>query len=490
MAKSAPGPLEVFESMLIRRGKLLPVVAVYLSLKAITPMCAQQPAAPAVKQFTVPEAVDYALANYPAVRASLEQYNAAKAGVGVAETNYLPRLDSAWQGDRGSRESVLGVLLPQSPNILTGTQGSVTPHANRPFWTSGAGVLLSWDPFQFGYRHAEVLSAMATEARTQEQVTLTQLGVASAVAEASLALLADEQRTAATQADVNRREVFDKSVHALVDAHLRPGADASRADAELAEAMTRLIQAQGEVDLGGIALARVLGLAGTRVTIIPGPLLQAPPDQPLIEAPVDQHPDALVEQGRVNEEQARIRVLNHEYFPHFTTESLISARGSGERSNGTVEPGLNGLDFSAYNWEAGLTVQMNLTQIFSIHERKRVEVANRRSEEADYEQTLQALTAQQQTAVAELNDARRVAQNTPVELSASREGEMQARARFRAGLGTIVDVAEAQNLLAQAEMDDSLARLSIWRALAQLAAANGNLTPFLNIVKNMPQGGN
>lgn len=476
--------------MFTRKGKLLPALAVYLLLKTVTPAWPQQPAAPAARQFTVPEAVDYALANYPAVRASLEQYNAARAGVAVAQTNYIPRLDSVWQGDRGSRESVLGVLLPQSPNILTGTQGSVTPHANRPFWTSGAGMLLSWEPFDFGYRHAEVLSATATELRTQEQVTLTQLGVASAVAEAALALLADEQRAAAMQADVNRREIFNKSVHALVDAHLRPGADASRADAELAEARTRLIQAQGQTDLGSIALAQVLGLGGARVTIVPGPLLQAPPDEPLSQAPVDRHPAALVEQGRVDEEKARIRVLNHQYFPHFTTEALLSARGSGERSDGTVQPGLNGLDFSAYNWEAGLTAQMNLTEIFSIHERKRVEVANRRREEAFYAQTVQALSTQQQMAMAQFEDARRVAQNTPVELSASREGELQATARFRAGLGTIVDVAEAQNLLAQAEMDDSLARLRIWRALAELSAANGDLTPFLNTLKNMPPGGN
>lgn len=476
--------------MFISRGKLLPALAVYLLLKAITPACAQQSGAPAVKQFTVQEAVDYALANYPAVRAALEQYNAARAGVAVAQTNYIPRLDSVWQGDRGSRESVLGVLLPQSPNILTGTQGSVTPHANRPFWTAGAGVLLSWEPFDLGLRHAQVLSAVATEQRTQQQVTLTQLGVTSAVAEAALALLAAQQRAAATQADVNRREIFDKSVHALVDAHLRPGADASRADAELAEARTRLIQAQEQTDLGSIALAQVLGLGGTRVTISPGPLLQTPPERVLTQSQVEKHPAALVAQGRVNEEKARIRVLNREYVPRFTTAALLSARGSGERADGTVEPGLNGLDFSAYNWEAGLTVQLNLTEIFSIHERKRVEVANRRREEAVYAQTTQALNTQQQMAMSQLEGARRVAQNTPVELSASRQGETQAMARFRAGLGTIVDVAEAQNLLAQAEMDDSLARISIWRALAELSAANGDLTPFLNTVKNMPPGGN
>ncbi|HEX8712961.1 MAG TPA: TolC family protein [Terracidiphilus sp.] len=476
--------------MFIRRGTLISLLVLLAFSVRGLPGRAQGQAVPAVREFTVPEAVDFAEANYPAVRAALEQYNAARAGVGLARTNELPRVDSVWQGDRGSRESVLGVLLPQSPNILTGTQGSVTPHANRPFWTSGAGVLLSWEPFDFGYRGALIRSAVATENRVRAQVTLTRLGVASAVAEASLALLADEKRVDATLADVNRREVFARSVHALVDAHLRPGADASRADAELAAARTRLILAQQQSELGGISLARVLGLAGVRVSIKPGPFLQNPPVESWTENPADKHPAAVVQQDRVNEEKARIRVLNHAYYPHFTTEALVSARGSGERSDGTVEPGLNGLDFSAYNWEAGLTAQMDLTAIFAIHQQKRVETANRRREEAVYAQTVQNVTSQQQMAQAELESSRRVAQNTPVELSASQQGELQATARFRAGLGTTVDVAEAQNLLAQAELDDSLARLSIWRALAELSAANGNLTPFLNLVSNAPSGGN
>jgi outer membrane protein len=472
------------------RGKLLSsLLIVYLSALHAAGGKAQQTASPPVQQFTVPEAVDYALKNYPAVRAAMEQYNAAKAGVGLAKTSYLPRLDGVWQGDRGSRESVLGVLLPQSPNILTGTQGGVTPHSNRPFWTSGAGALLSWEPFDFGYRGAQVRSAQATEARVAAQVTLTRLGVATAAADASLALLADEQRVQAMAADVSRREVFARSVHALVDAHLRPGADASRADAELAAARTRWILAQEDNEVGGVALAQLLGLAGTRVVIDPGPLLQVPPEVKETETPVVNHPAAQVEQGRVQEEKSRIRVLNRGYAPHFTTEGLLSARGSGEESTGNVQPGASGLGFSAYNWEAGLTVQMDLTSIFAIHERKRVEASNLRRDEALYAQTLQNLTAQQLTATAQLEGARRVAQNTPIELASSRQSELQAAARFRAGLGTIVDVAEAQSLLAQAEMDDSLARLRIWRALAELAAANGDLTPFLDAAKSTTSGG-
>ena len=91
--------------------------------------------------------------------------------------------------------------------------------------------------------------------------------------------------------------------------------------------------------------------------------------------------------------------------------------------------------------------------------------------------------------MAQLDGARRVAENTPTELAASQQSEQQALARFHAGLGTIVDVADAQDLLAQAEMDDSLARLSIWRALAELSAADGDITPFLNTANSMAQKG-
>jgi outer membrane protein TolC len=76
-----------------------------------------------------------------------------------------------------------------------------------------------------------------------------------------------------------------------------------------------------------------------------------------------------------------------------------------------------------------------------------------------------------------------VAENTPVQLAAARATEQQATARYRAGLGNVTEVAEAQRLLTQAETDDSLARLGVWRAFLGVAAAEGDLTPFLSSVR-------
>ena len=56
----------------------------------------------------------------------------------------------------------------------------------------------------------------------------------------------------------------------------------------------------------------------------------------------------------------------------------------------------------------------------------------------------------------------------------------QATARYKTGLGNIAEAAEAERLLTQAEIDNSLAKLGIWRALLGVAAAQGDLAPFLS----------
>jgi hypothetical protein len=46
-----------------------------------------------------------------------------------------------------------------------------------------------------------------------------------------------------------------------------------------------------------------------------------------------------------------------------------------------------------------------------------------------------------------------------------------------------VEVADAEGLLAQAEMDDATARVNVWRGLFGLAYAQGNLQPFLDLLR-------
>ena len=63
----------------------------------------------------------------------------------------------------------------------------------------------------------------------------------------------------------------------------------------------------------------------------------------------------------------------------------------------------------------------------------------------------------------------------------------QASARYQAGLARIVEVADTQSLLAQAEYQDAVARIDVWRALLADAVAHGDLTPFVTLV-SAPRG--
>jgi outer membrane protein TolC len=92
------------------------------------------------------------------------------------------------------------------------------------------------------------------------------------------------------------------------------------------------------------------------------------------------------------------------------------------------------------------------------------------------------VTSQQQAAAAMVQAARAIAANTPVQLAAAQQSESQARARYQAGLASIVEVADAQSLLVEAEVQDQLARIDVWRALLAQAAAQGTLAPFVSLV--------
>ena len=440
------------------------------------------------KALTLEEAVDFALKNYPAVRAALDRVTAAQAGVGLARTNYLPRADMVWQTNRATDNNITGLVLPQS--IIAPISGPVPiSTSNRSAWGSAAGLLFSWEPVDFGYRGSKVDAARATRDRATAEASLTRLDVAVATVNAYLTVLAAQRTVRAAEADVERRETFYKAVRVLVDNQLRAGADASRANAELARARVNLARAEQQDKISRAALADILGLPDVSVEVRESVLLGAPPAGSQPATPLSNNPIAQVQHARVEEAEAQVHIIDRSYYPKFYLQSSVYGRGSGWDPAGKFEGGTAGLGPDRSNWAVGLSVTFPAFDIFAIRSRKAVESANERAETARYDQALQDLTGQLRKAEASLEGSRRVAENTPVELEAARTTENQERARYQAGLATLVDVTEAQGLLVQAETDDALAQLAVWQNLASVAASEGDLQPFLQFLHQKTQGG-
>lgn len=433
---------------------------------------------PAPASLTLETALQQALQNYPSVRVSREQIDAAAAGIRLARTAYLPRVDALAQANRATRNNVFGMLLPQS--VIPSMSGPVIGTNNLgTAWGSAVGVLASWEPFDFGLRSANVEAAAAARAQSEAALKRTQFEVLATAADSFLTLLAAQETIRAAQAGVERAETVARVVGALVTAELRPGADRSRAEAELAAARTQLIQAQQAADIARATLAQLVGGDPAQIVISPGGLLRLPPEvePPAWNAagnPILVEQNAVVEQAR-----AQLRAMERSYFPRFYLQGSAYSRGTGADVTGERLGGLNGLAPNVQNYALGFSMTFAVLDLPALRAREAAQSATVRAQQAKSGQIAVDLRAQWNRAVATLSGARRIAANTPVAVAAAHTALQQATARYQSGLGDISDVAETQRLLTSAEIDDSLARLGVWRGLLSIATAAGDLDPFV-----------
>jgi outer membrane protein TolC len=448
-----------------------------------TTVRAQAGGADAAQTFNLEQALQYALEHYPTVRAALEQVNASATNVAVAKTAYLPRFDALWQTNRATANNIFGQLLTQS--VIPSLSGPVLPSASADsVWGSAAGGLLSWEPFDLGLRSAVVREAQAGVVRAKAEEGVTRLAVQGAVGAAFLAVVSAQQAVTAADGDVQRREVLARAAHTLVDNQLRPGAEASRADAELAAAKTRAIQAHQVLIVGQIALARLLGIAAGPVVVDASRLLESPSSAIPSAVPRREHPLLRFGQATVDLARARGTVLAKTDRPRIYLQSSVFARGSGANPDGLFDAGVDGLGLERANWAAGVQVVFpNLFDFASLRARRAGADAAVHAETARYDEAVLNVTSQQRTAAAFVDAARAIAQNTPVQLTAAQQSEAQARARYEAGLAGITEVAEAQNLLVGAEYQDASARVEVWRALLAQAVAQGDLASLIELLR-------
>ena len=453
----------------------------FLAATASAVMLAQSATPTATSELTIAQVVQDAQQNYPAIHVSEQELNGAAANIRLARTSYLPRLDGIFEVNRATRNNVFGTLLPQS--ILPSMSGPVIGTNNGgSVWGSATGLLVNWQPFDFGMRHAKVESAVAARDRANAHVQRSQLEVSSAAADAFLTVLAAGQAQTAAQAAVDNWETLRKSIHALTAAELRPGADESRIEAEKAAANTQLALATEAVEMGQATLSKFF----SKPDDITRPLNSA---HLLGEVPLGAeddgafHPEntpAMLEQHAVTSQAAsELRATDRSWVPQFNLEAAGYGRGTGAETNGQRLSGANGLAPTVGNYAVGLNVTFGFLDFASIHAREASQAATLQAEES--RETLVGRQIQEQFAQARaaLRAMRIIAKNTPIQAAAARTALSQATARYKAGLSSIDDVAQAQRLVVQAEMDDSIARLNVWRAFLQLQSVRGDLQPFL-----------
>ena len=436
----------------------------------------------AARAYTLEQAITEALANHPRLRASAAVESASEARIDEAKTAQLPDVGISAQLNRSTSNTVPGALFPQPGFVpIAGPTRGKTLEGGT--WQTGASLWATWDVLSLARQAAAVDFAMAGRTEAGAATAARRLEIAYGAADAFVVLVEADEGVRAARAYVERAQVLATVTKSLVDQTLRPGADSARADAELASARTSLARAEQAREIRRAQLAEAVGNTSLSVDAAPGALLGpvdgiaargAPPTSP-------SHPDIAVTSAGVARAAEARRLVDVEYLPRVDLVAALWARGSG-----IFQSPASGLVPDTANWAAGAVVTWSFLDIPTIRARARVAEANHHVAVAKRDDATLAVSGQLAAATAMLRGALNVAKQTPATLAAARTAEQQAAARFKTGLSPILDVADTQRILTQAEIDDALARLEVRRALLLLARASGDLAPFFAQIRGGP----
>src|SRR6185437_3066380 len=176
---------------------------------------------------------------------------------------------------------------------------------------------------------------------------------------------------------------------------LRPGADESRVQAELAVAQTQLAQSEQAVDVARSTLAQFTGNEAAGLNLNPRDLSDRLPEQQPEPSPnFAANPLATEQNAATFQAQAQLHATERSYFPQFSLIDSASARGTGFELNGKRLGGWNGLAPTTQNYGVGLTVTFPFMDEFAERAKAAQQAATVRASEAQAQLISRQLKAQ------------------------------------------------------------------------------------------------
>lgn len=430
------------------------------------PAAAQQPAPPPL---TLREAVNLALARNPALAASRDQAQAARAQVGAARAGWFPRLDVSQGFTRGDNPIyVFGSLLTQrqftAANFDLSRLNAPTPLDNFQTQISGQVSLFDSGRTHFREQGAEKLATAADERTAQARQDL----ILRVVRAYYGVLVAQEDRKAARQA-LETAQANEKRVRTMTQAGLVVTSDLLSAEVFRAQMQDRQIRAQNAVELARLDLGRELGLAAGAMPQVAGKLAQ----------PTAEARDVAAWEKIALAERPALRAAELETQAAGANHKLAKADfGPQIGLFADLERDAEALGGpSGTNWTAGARLDLNL--FAGGAQKSRLAQAAALESEAGHqlEWLRSGIELEVHQAYLDEQAAADRAQAARDAVAQAAESLRIVQNRYQAGLVTITELLRAQTAQLDAETGD-LAALHDWQvARAQLERAAGRLTP-------------
>lgn len=471
-------------------------VAAFLQILAIVPASGAgrevlvsdiqfEPITP-TRAVTLKESVGIALRNYPTIQRKFFKLRAAKANVTLARTQYLPNLNFDIQESGVTPNRIASVVMNNVSGFDTVPVDSGPPVSSatlKPLVNNLQGMNLNWLVVDYGLRKANDKFAQADARTARADIRLTKLDVAFATADAYLRAAAAKQVIAAKRAALEHMEAAELRVKTLVGEGLRPGVDAADLDYEVARAKIELIKAEKDFRLSLVDLAEKMGIATRDIDIISDPLVANPVEELDSGGPVDltSHPLVRMKRAEIDRWRAKQIVLDKAYRPHLWLNSSLWGRGSTDGVN-PIRPVAGGFLPQVFNYMVGFSYSFPVMEYFPLKAQKRMAHSNELAARADYNLALLLLEKKDASSRIMLEQNRKVAEQTPKLVEAARVKEIKVLKRYSVGLTNVVSLAAAEQTLAEAEVENAIAQVGVWRSILALGYAQGDLDTFFKLV--------
>jgi outer membrane protein len=460
------------------------------------------PAGAAEPLLTLDEAIRIATRHHPNLEATRAQLEAARARLAQARAGFLPGLNGSFQYNPQTANFAptpgfqRAISRPSSTGIDTftdvgGNQVKATcvpplgpdglpdfsvckqapPQAPLPttyalfnFWTAGLGLtwnLFDWGRTYYGYRSAKTLVSaqkLTVDATANQVVLDVKLAFYGVLAAGAAVKVADE--AVATQ-----KRHADQA-RAFYQVGSKTKIDLASAESDVASAELTLARAHGAEEASRAALAAALGEDEWHAYRLEAP--PEPPDEPpapegqllhdAVEARPEPHELALRARGFAEAAKS----LRGAYLPQLLLQ---------------LGPSWAGTDLGSLTTNFSLSVSLTypLTGMnpFLVHAQVKEADANRLATLAQERGVRNAVRLEAANARAQLVSAREAVVAARKLLQAARERRDLAEGRYQAGVGSIIELSDAQLAFVNAQFQEVNATLDVATARARLDHALG-----------------
>jgi outer membrane protein len=414
---------------------------------------------------TLTELVDIALRNNPSTRLTWAKARAAAASWAQSQSPYFPTLSGTYSIERD-----------KSANVTTGAQTAAGSRSGTVVFsqlstTWGPALQLSYTLLDFGQTSSNVRSAKEALLSADFSHNFQIQTVLNQVASDYYNYLSQQEQLKAQEADLDTAKITEEVVRAEVLAGVKDKSDLLQAETELLQTQINLISQRQNVINAKATLFTDIGIGAEKQLLVADTLEVPPIDQMeqnvdgILAVALSKRSDLLAAEASLKSQEAALDAAWSQFMPTVTYNLTAS--------QSRAKPGGNlGLQYTGV-----LALNYPIFSGFSILNQFRGAQATRDEAKASLRQTELTVAEQVITSHAATRTAFETLRLSDKLLVTAQEQYDVALERYKAGVGTIIELVTAQNTLAVSRAQNVSSTTAWLSALVNLSYAAGTLVP-------------